>query len=267
LCGQSLVPVAAAEDPAVTAAKKSMQLVQQLVEAGALPRVRLEQAQQAVADAQDIAFLRKTLYGQKLTVDDADEMIAVTKRRLERSQKQADQQQKLVEEGVISRAEMTTSLDDVDRARTEYNLALSRANLMREIASMAKVEADAARQMENSPTHVSNVAERFDGSGVFSPGDFQTIEAAFQKRFFKPLPVSAFGETAVHQALGFDHRGRVDVALNPDQPEGRWLRSYLQKKDIPYFAFRAAVAHKATGAHIHIGPQSTRCHPCVVNAD
>jgi hypothetical protein len=77
-------------------------------------------------------------------------------------------------------------------------------------------------------------------------------------KFARPLPISADGETAVHRALGFDHRGRVDVAVNPDQPEGQWLMRYLQSKRIPYFAFRAAVPHKATGAHIHVGPQSSK---------
>jgi hypothetical protein len=65
------------------------------------------------------------------------------------------------------------------------------------------------------------------------------------------------GETAVHRALGFDHRNRVDVAVHPDQPEGVWLRQYLELHYIPYFAFRRAVPGKATGAHIHIGPMST----------
>jgi len=84
------------------------------------------------------------------------------------------------------------------------------------------------------------------------------VSAAFEHRFLKPLPVSAMGETAVHRALGFDHRGRVDVALIPDQPEGVWLRQYLEARRIPYFAFWQASPGKATGAHIHIGPESTR---------
>jgi hypothetical protein len=80
---------------------------------------------------------------------------------------------------------------------------------------------------------------------------------AFEKHFGKPLPVSALGETAVHRALGFDHRGRVDVALHPDLPEGIWLREFLRENHIPFFAFRQAVPGRATGAHIHIGPMST----------
>ena len=84
------------------------------------------------------------------------------------------------------------------------------------------------------------------------------LETAYVNRFAKPLPISADGETAVHRSLGFDHRGRVDVAVTPDQPEGVWLMRYLESRHIPYFAFRAAVPHQATGAHIHVGPGSTR---------
>ena len=84
------------------------------------------------------------------------------------------------------------------------------------------------------------------------------MEVAFREHFGKPMPVSAMGETAVHRAMGFDHRGRVDVALHPDQPEGVWLLQYLTDNHIPFFAFRQAVKGKATGAHIHIGPMSTK---------
>jgi hypothetical protein len=65
------------------------------------------------------------------------------------------------------------------------------------------------------------------------------------------------GQTAVHRAMGFDHSGRVDVALNPDSAEGEWLRTFLTVKRIPFFVFRQAIPGKATGAHIHIGPVST----------
>src|SRR5437016_4085877 len=101
---------------------------------------------------------------------------------------------------------------------------------------------------------------RYDGEGKWRPAVLGKVESQFERQFGKPLPVSAAGETAVHRALGFDHRGRMDVAIHPDDPEGRWLLSYLVENHIPYFAFRHAVRGKATGAHIHIGPQSTRLH-------
>ena len=79
-----------------------------------------------------------------------------------------------------------------------------------------------------------------------------------RSKFDRPLPISAEGETELHRALGFDHRGRVDVAVVPSAPEGIWLRHYLQFRKIPYYAFSRAIPGKATAAHIHIGPGSTR---------
>jgi hypothetical protein len=86
---------------------------------------------------------------------------------------------------------------------------------------------------------------------------FAGVETANERQFGASLPVSAMGQTAVHRAMGFDHSGRVDVALNPDSAEGEWLRTFLTVKRIPFFVFRQAIPGKATGAHIHIGPVST----------
>jgi hypothetical protein len=101
--------------------------------------------------------------------------------------------------------------------------------------------------------------EHYEGSGEFNERrDLAPLELAFSTKFDRPLPISAEGETEVHRALGLDHRGRVDVAVTPDGPEGTWLRQYLQTSKIPYYAFSRAIPGRATAAHIHIGPGSTR---------
>jgi hypothetical protein len=101
--------------------------------------------------------------------------------------------------------------------------------------------------------------EHFEGLGTFDENrDLQAIEKAFEIEFNRPLPISADGQTEVHRALGFDHRGRIDVAIDPRDREGIWLRRYLRSRRIPYYAFTSAVAGKATAAHIHIGPGSNR---------
>jgi hypothetical protein len=163
-----------------------------------------------------------------------------------------------VDEGVAGLSSLGTYLEDLDRARKEFDLAESRARLTDELARMAEQEAALQRHLSESPQEAYKIAERYDGDGMFSTFDFHRVSSAYQLEFARQLPVSALGETAVHRAMGFDHRGRVDVALNPDQPEGIWLRRYLTENRIPFFAFRQAVPGKATGAHIHIGPMSPR---------
>jgi hypothetical protein len=134
------------------------------------------------------------------------------------------------------------------------NLIMQMGESLRIQKSIATFETEA----ESHPEWAGKVYTKYVGNGVFTPEDFRKVSLAFVSKFSHPLPISAEGETATHRALGFDHRGRVDVAVSPDQPEGIWLMKYLQTNRIPFYAFRMAVHGMATGAHIHMGPGSTR---------
>jgi hypothetical protein len=247
-----------AEELPVTQARAAVERVRGLVDSGMLPKAELQKAEDALADAQDAALLRKDIYQQDLTETQADELVAAAGRQFERRRVAFDRVKGLVESGLAPELSLDTFIRDLDFARKQCDLAETRARLAREIAEQAEAEAALMTRMPSEPLEATKDTERFDGNGVFSEAVFRKTEAAFEARFGKPLPVSAMGETAVHRALGFDHRGRVDVALHPDQPEGVWLREYLTENHIPFFAFRHAVPGKATGAHIHLGPGSTR---------
>jgi hypothetical protein len=223
--------------------------------------MRLKKAQEDVQDALDMSLLKQSLYTTDLLPEEADQMVLVAQRMLIRRQRTLMETQELVSAGVISRSEAETSNADLDRAQRELDWAEDRAKLVEQLAENARIQKGIASleiQAESHPDWAGKVYTHFDGSGIFTPAELQKMEFDYIVKFARPLPISAEGETALHRSLGFDHRGRVDVALNPDAPEGEWLLRYLESKRIPYFAFRAAVPHKATGAHIHVGPQSTK---------
>jgi hypothetical protein len=221
----------------------------------------LKKAQEEVFNAEDMSVLKKSLYSSDLLPEQADQMITVAQRMVFRKQRALMEMQELVSAGIISRSEAEASTADLEQAKQELDWAQTRAKLVVQMAETLRIEKGIASlelQAESHPEWIGNVYTKYDGSGIFTPANLRTVEVAYIAKFARPLPISADGETAVHRALGFDHRGRVDVALNPDQPEGIWLMRYLESKRIPYFAFRAAVPHMATGAHIHMGPQSTK---------
>jgi len=231
------------------------------VDAGVTPRAKLEQAEEALADAQDAELLSRTLYGKDLTEEQSADMEAAALRRLERRKTAVEKLQQIVDAGALPAHSVDRALEDVKWARQEYELVVTRAGLVHELAEMARAEHHALDQQEDhvpGPSVGGPVMERFDGDGSFTREDFKNVLLAYEKHFHKPLPVSAHGETALHRSLGFDHRDRVDVALFPDTAEGLWLRRYLEASDIPYYAFRNVVPGKATAAHIHIGPPSNR---------
>jgi len=99
---------------------------------------------------------------------------------------------------------------------------------------------------------------RYAGTGAWSLADADTVLQFFVRRFGRPLPVSAWGQTVVHDRLGLDHHDAFDVALLPDSAEGRALMAFLRSEGIPFVAVRSRLRGLSTGAHIHVGPESDR---------
>ena len=171
----------------------------------------------------------------------------------------------LLTRGIVARREV----DEAERAReaAEAKLEATRAEFTQSETLVAEaVAAEALRRVPATPTPSPQDASvgdarftYYNGSGSWSlPVQASKIERFFSLRFGRALPVSAYGQTAAHNRLGFDHRDALDVALHPDSIEGRALMAYLRSAAISFIAFRSAVPGAATGAHIHIGPTSHR---------
>jgi hypothetical protein len=247
------------ESPAVRRARSDLMRVQDLVSTGVLPRINLEQARNALADAQDESAIHDGLFKQGSTVEEAEAVVVLTQKRVERRQKALDDKNKLVAQGIIARSEATDAETALANAKRDQEWAESHAKFAREFVELARSEQEIMRQLAAGHTSAGGgLVEHFVGTNHFDLLQLPGIQKAFFARFAHELPVSAMGETDVHKALGFDHRNRVDVALQPEDAEGLWLRHYLTAHGIPFFAFRMAVPGKATGAHIHIGPPSDR---------
>ncbi len=244
-------------DPTVVRAQQNVDRVRGLVQTGVLPTNDLGKAMDDLNDALDSSILRYAAFNQDLLPEQADQVVGVAQRIYLRRQARSNQIRQLAANGVLSRAEAEMAGTDVLGAKLQLDLAIERAGLVKDMARLrASVESE--NEAEAHPEWNGKLYTRYDGKGAFDRSDFDKVSAAFLAAFGHAIPVSADGQTAVHRAMGFNHTGRVDVALNPDQREGVWLLSYLQRNHIPYFAFKAAIAHKATGAHIHLGPGSTK---------
>ena len=242
-------------------ARKELERVKDLVAQGTLPPAQLAKAQAQVDDAQDEAVLAETLYGSipaaDFTTEQANQMLAAAQRRVDRQSAIVEDRRKLLDTGAIARADFEALSEELETRQRVLTLAQNRINLLTDLKRMAETEKqlEHAGPLGGSP---KDAMIRYDGNGAFSLADMTTISAQFQKHFGRALPISALGQTLVHQAMGLDHRNRVDVALNPETPEGLWLRQLLEKLHVPYLAFRSAIAGAATAPHIHIGTGSSR---------
>jgi hypothetical protein len=258
-------PLSAAEvraNRAVELAEQELQKITDLVAAGALPRIRVEQAELDLADARDEAILERTLFGDFTANAGSDEetkeIIDAAQRRVDRQRTRLERARELIAAGVTAESYLLPIQEELTFRQTSLDLARLHARLMTEMAAsnVPKIPDTPETAIDETSLFWQGM-EHYEGGGVFDESrDLAPIEVAFESKFARPLPISAEGATELHRALGFDHRGRVDVAVVPSQPEGIWLRQYLRLHNIPYYAFAHAIPGKATAAHIHIGPGS-----------
>lgn len=265
LVAASLV-LAADESSTVTRARQDLARLREQVDAGLVPLVKLQEGQQAVDDALDEDVLDSTLYGriqiEDLSEHEASDMLAAAQRRVDRVQLKVDRGKELVAEGIAAPGMFDEVVSELAHRQQTLDQAKARAALLMEVVEVARAEAGtAAEAHETAVAGVWRPREFVDGEHLLEPQDIREVTLAYESKFHEPFPVSARGATAAHRALGFDHTGLIDVAVNPDRAEGVWLRAYLESKSIPYYAFRVAIPGKATAPHIHLGPGSLRIRP------
>jgi len=172
---------------------------------------------------------------------------------------EVERRKQLVAAGVASKRDLEES--ERKLAAVEARLAATRKQL--EEADELIAEASGEDQISKLSTlpgsyHTTAALIRFNGTARWALTDITKVQGFFTSKFKHSLPVSAYGQTAVHDHLGFDHRNAVDVAVHPDSAEGQAIMAYLRNAGIPFIAFRYAVPGSATGAHIHIGYPSHR---------
>lgn len=220
----------------------------------------LDRVLQDPLDIDDDGILKRTLYGvlrpDEISLDQSERMVEAAKRRVGRVEGRMKEIQPLIDAGVLARNEINAFHEELEYRKKTLELAESRQRFLKELSEMARAEAVVEPSDESGG--VKPMQERFDGNGQFGQAKLKRVVLAYERQFAKAIPISANGETAFHRALGYNHSGRVDIALSPDQPEGVWLRQLLEKEQIPYYAFRTAISGRASAPHIHIGAPSTR---------
>ena len=190
-----------------------------------------------------------------------EKVLAIHERELARRNELAELRQDLYERGVLSRREFEEgqsaqleaqkSVEDTRRAMSDADRMMSEARTAESLARLAPL---ARGGYEETPGLV-----RYNGTAAWSiTGDLPRLQQFFLARFGRPLPISALGQTALHDRMGFDHRNALDVAVHPDSPEGRALMEHLRLAGIPFIAAWGAIPGSTSGAHIHVGQPSPR---------
>ena len=172
-----------------------------------------------------------------------------------------EQRRELLERGIVSRREF----DEAEAAVATASLKVEETRLAFAAVDQALAEATTARALASlrplGPGGYEQSAGliRYNGPSAWSlKPDTARLRQFFASRFGRPLPVSALGQTPLHDRMGFDHRDALDLAVHPDSAEGRALMDHLRGAGLPFIASWGAVPGSASGAHIHVGQPSPR---------
>ena len=165
--------------------------------------------------------------------------------------------QELYDRGTISRRELEQGEAAVTTARGKLD------RTAQEIAATDQAMAEAATAAltplsTDQHEHTTALFREQDHTAWSLQTIAPKLQQMFQARFGHALPISALGQTPLHDRLGFDHRNALDVAVHPDSQEGQALIDYLRAQGFPFIAYRSAVPGAASGAHIHVGLPSPR---------
>lgn len=190
-----------------------------------------------------------------------ERVLAIHERELARRMELGELRHDLFERGVLSRKEFEEgqkgqaaaqrNVEETQRAMAEADRVLSEAHMAE---AMARLTPLARGAYEESAGLV-----RYNGPAAWSlTADVAGLEQFFLARFGRTLPISALGQTPLHDRMGFDHRNALDIAVHPDSPEGRALMEHLRLAGIPFIAAWGAIPGSTSGAHIHVGQPSPR---------
>jgi hypothetical protein len=183
----------------------------------------------------------------------------------------------LLAQGLVTRRELETA----EEAAAQRRLKLAEAQVQFKGAEVQIVEALIEAESEDTPPKVRPISPqrpinalvhttayiRYGGARPWSLSQADIIKQFFMHSFGRALPIGAFGQTALHDRWGYDHRNAMDVGISPDSTEGQMLMNYLRANGIPFTAFHYAVPGRATGPHIHVGLPSHRIGPAWVAAN
>ncbi|HEY0098126.1 MAG TPA: hypothetical protein VGB76_04135 [Pyrinomonadaceae bacterium] len=223
------------------------------------------------APEEELARTRAELIGATQEYKASTEnLLRLEEEEVNRSAERVEELRQLFAEGVIARVELEESeralvaaRERLEERRQQIAVSDSLISEIKAAEELAKAEPPPSQPVQTPSVpkgsySSSGVVIRYTGKSYWSIAGLETVQAFFSTRFGRTLPVSALGQTATHNRLGFDHRHAVDIALHPDSVEGRALIDYLQSRGITFIAFRAAVPGSATAPHIHIGAGSRR---------
>jgi hypothetical protein len=199
------------------------------------------------------------------------QLLALYEKDVLKAEDRLAQAKELYTEGLISKRDLEARAREVESAKAKITETRQQMVDADERVAETLVESQTIEQMAKAPPlqpgrlTQTTAYIRYGGAlgGWSLSAGAMKVQSFFLQKFGRQLPISAFGQSAIHDRWGLDHRNAMDVGLDPESPEGQALMAFLRSNGIPFTAFRYAIPGTATGPHIHVGRPSHRTSPVI----
>src|SRR5438067_3721386 len=140
----------------------------------------------------------------------------------EKDVKQAEEKQAKLQElyaqGLLAKHDLEANAKEIAAAKDKVAKAQQQIQVADAQVAETLVEEKTVEQAALAPTPApgklikTTAYIRYNGPAAWSlTSGAVKVESFFLQKFGRQLPISAFGQTAVHNRLGFDHRNAMDV--------------------------------------------------------
>ena len=157
-------------------------------------------------------LVRSLIDNKDLSEEQANSLVRAAGRRYMRRKLAYNEAR---QSGKAATGELDALRVNLEAARRVCDVAESVERHARELTVMARADFELESQISTLAPSMLGLVERYNGSSTFTAADLRAMEQAFFKQFGKILPVSTRGDSAVHRALGFDHRGTIRSGREP----------------------------------------------------
>ncbi|HEX5735604.1 MAG TPA: TolC family protein [Blastocatellia bacterium] len=192
-------------------------------------------------------------------------LITIYEAEVKAATERLEKRKELFTQGLVAKRDLEAGEQEIKQAQA--NLDQARNQIVEADHLIAEAKAEEMERLKPTTPAISRRSGgytaspailRYGGGSGWTLARASQVQGYFTSQFGRQLPISAYGQTATHNRMRFNHSNSMDVAVHPDSNEGRALIAYLRSAGIPFLAFRSAVPGAATGAHIHIGYPSHR---------
>ncbi len=150
-------------------------------------------------------------------------MISIYEAEVKAASERLEKRKELFAQGLVAKRDLEAGEQEIKQAQA--NLDQARNQIVEADQLIAEAKAEEMERLKPATPGISrrsggytatSAILRYGGGSGWTLAQASRVQSYFVSQFGRSLPVSAYGQSATHNRMRFDHSNSMDVALHPD---------------------------------------------------